>query len=124
MLCNVEVGTLVSEGSGTGARELFRMVQLQTLRFHVPVPESFVSSIKTGMEAKLVFDAHPGKTFEGQVSRTSNSVDPSSRTMLVEVRLPNPDGRLLPGMYAQVTFSLQQEAAPLLMPSNALLVRP
>jgi len=121
---NVEVGTLVSEGSGTGARELFRMVQLQTLRFHVPVPETFVTSIRQGLEAKLSFDAHPGKTFSGQVSRTSNSVDPASRTMLVEVRVPNPDGQLLPGMYAQVTFSLQQEAPPLLMPSNALLVRP
>jgi RND family efflux transporter MFP subunit len=100
------------------------MVQLQTLRFHVPVPESFVPSIKGGMEAKLSFDAHPGKSFAGKISRTSNSVDPASRTMLVEVRVPNPDGLLLPGMYAQVTFALQQEAPPLLMPSNALLVRP
>jgi RND family efflux transporter MFP subunit len=120
----VEVGTLVSEGSGANARELFRMVQLQSLRFHVPVPESFVPSIKGGMTATLSFDAHPGKSFEGQVSRFSNAVDPASRTMLVEVRVPNPDGRLLPGMYAQVTFKLRQEAPALLMPSNALLVRP
>jgi RND family efflux transporter MFP subunit len=121
---NVEVGTLVSEGSGAGARELFRMVQLQSLRFHVPVPENFVPSVKGGMAATLTFDAHPGKTFEGQVSRTSNAVDPASRTMLVEVRVQNPEGRLLPGMYAQVTFKLRQEAPALLMPSNALLVRP
>ena len=121
---NVEVGTLVSEGSGAAARELFRMVQIQTLRFHVPVPESFVTAIKGGMEAKLTFDAHPGKTFAGQVSRTSNAVDPGSRTMLVEVRVENGDGRLLPGMYAQVTFKLHAASVPLLMPSNALLVRP
>jgi RND family efflux transporter MFP subunit len=121
---NVEIGTLVSEGSQTGARELFRMVQLQTLRFHVPVPESFVPAMKAGLEAKLSFDAHPGKSFAGQVSRTANSVDPASRTMLVEVRVPNPDGLLLPGMYAQVTFSLHQASPILLMPSNALLVRP
>jgi len=121
---NVEVGMLVSEGSGAGTRELFRMVQLQSLRFHVPVPESIVPSIKGGMTAALTFDAHPGKTFEGQVSRTSNAVDPASRTMLVEVRVPNPDGRLLPGMYAQVTFRLRPESPALLMPSNALLVRP
>ena len=121
---NVELGTLVSEGSGSATRELFRMVQLETLRFHVPVPEGFVPSIKAGLEAKLTFDAHPGKTFAGQVSRTSNAVDPASRTMLVEVRVPNPDGRLLPGMYAQVTFALRQTSPPLLMPSNALLVRP
>ncbi len=121
---NVEVGTLVSEGSGSGARELFRMVQIQALRFHVPVPESFVPAIRTGMEASLTFEAHPGKTFAGQVSRTANAVDPASRTMLVEVRVANPDGRLLPGMYAQVTFKLRQATAPLLMPSNALIVRP
>jgi len=121
---NVEVGTLVSEGNGAGTRELFRMVQLQSLRFHVPVPESAVPSIKAGMTASLTFDAHPGKTFEGQVSRTSSAVDPASRTMLVEVRVANPDGRLLPGMYAQVTFRLRQESPLLLMPSNALLVRP
>jgi RND family efflux transporter MFP subunit len=121
---NVEVGTLVSEGSGAGARELFRMVQLQALRFHVPVPEGFVPSIKAGLEAKLTFDANPGKTFAGTVSRTSNAVDPASRTMLVEVRVPNPEGVLLPGMYAQVTFRLQLASVPLLMPSNALLVRP
>jgi RND family efflux transporter MFP subunit len=121
---NVEIGTLVSEGSGAGARELFRMVQLQSLRFHVPVPEGFVPSIRIGMEASLVFDAHPGKTFAGKVSRLSNAVDPASRTMLVEVRVPNPQGILLPGMYAQVTFAMQLAAPPLLMPSNALLVRP
>ena len=121
---NVEVGTLVSEGSGAGARELFRMVQLQSLRFHVPVPESFVPSIRVGMEASLAFDAHPGKAFPGQVSRTSSAVDPASRTMVVEVRVPNPEGRLLPGMYAQVTFKLHHESTPLLMPSNAMLVRP
>jgi len=121
---NVEIGTLVSEGSGTAARELFRMVQIQNLRFHVPVPEGFVPSIKAGLEATLTFDAHPGRTFAGKVSRTSNSVDAASRTMLVEVRVPNPDGILLPGMYAQVTFALHQGSPPLLMPSNALLVRP
>jgi len=121
---NVEIGTLVSEGSGAAARELFRMVQLQNLRFHVPVPEGFVPSIHIGLEATLTFDAHPGKTFAGKVSRTSNAVDVASRTMLVEVRVPNPDGVLLPGMYAQVTFALQQASPALLMPSNALLVRP
>lgn len=121
---NVEVGTLVSEGSGMQERQLFRMVQLQTLRFHVPVPETFVPSIQGGMAASLAFDAHPGRTFAGQVSRTSSAVDAASRTMLVEVRVPNPEGVLLPGMYAQVTFKLNQSAPALLMPSNALLVRP
>jgi RND family efflux transporter MFP subunit len=121
---NVEIGTLVSEGSGTAARELFRMVQIQNLRFHVQVPEGFVSSIRVGLEATLAFDAHPGKAFSGKVARTSNAVEAASRTMLVEVLVPNPDRVLLPGMYAQVTFGLRQAAPTLVMPSNALLVRP
>jgi RND family efflux transporter MFP subunit len=121
---NVEIGTLVSEGSGTGARELFRMVQIHSLRLHVPVPETFVPAIKIGMETPLSFGAWPGKTFTGKVSRISGAVEPSSRTLLVELRVPNEDGKLLPGMYAQVTFKLQREGAPLLMPSTALLVRP
>jgi RND family efflux transporter MFP subunit len=121
---NVEIGTLVSEGSSTGARELFRMAQIHALRFHVPVPESFLPSIKVGMEAKLEFDAYPKKPFDGQVSRTSSSVDPASRTLLVEVRVANPDSLLLPGMYAQVTFLLHSAAPTLLMTSNALLIRP
>lgn len=121
---SVEIGTLVSEGSGAAARELFRMVQIQNLRFHVQVPEGFVSSIRVGLEATLAFDAHPGKAFSGKVGRTSNAVDAASRTMLVEVLVPNPDRVLLPGMYAQVTFALRQAAPALLMPSNALLVRP
>lgn len=121
---NVEVGTLVSEGSGTGARELFLMVQEQTLRLHVPVPEPYAPSIHLGMETALSFGAYPGTAFTGKVSRMSGAVDPASRTRLVELLVPNADGRLLPGMYAQVTFKLHREAQPLLMPSNALLIRP
>jgi membrane fusion protein (multidrug efflux system) len=120
---NVEIGTLVSEGSGTGARELFLMVQVQSLRLHVPVPENFAPSIKPGMETGLTFGAYPGQTFSGQVSRLSGAIDPVSRTLLVELRVPNADGRLMPGMYAQVTFKMHRESQPLLMPSNALLIR-
>jgi RND family efflux transporter MFP subunit len=121
---NVEVGTLVSEGSGAGARELFLMVQEQTLRLHVPVPEPYAPSIHLGMETSLAFGAYPGAAFTGKVSRMSGAVDPASRTRLVELLVANADGRLLPGMYAQVTFKLHRDAQPLLMPSNALLIRP
>lgn len=123
-LRNVEVGTLVSEGSGTGARELFRMVQVQSLRLHVPVPESSVPSIKLGMDTTLSVGAYPGQMFGAKVSRISGAIDPASRTLLVELRVPNADGKLLPGMYAQVTFTLHRDRAPLLMASTALLVRP
>jgi RND family efflux transporter MFP subunit len=121
---NVEIGTLVSEGSGANARELFLMVQEKTLRLHVPVPEPYAPAVHVGMETALSFGAYPGQAFAGKVSRLSGAVDPASRTLLVELLVPNSDGRLLPGMYAQVTFHLHREAQPLLMPSNALLIRP
>jgi len=121
---NVEIGTLVSEGSGANARELFLMVQEKTLRLHVPVPEPYAPSIRTGMEPALTFGAWPGQTFHGKVSRLAGTVDAASRTMLAELLVPNADGRLLPGMYAQVTFTLHREVQPLLMASNALLIRP
>lgn len=121
---NCEIGTLVSEGSGANARELFLMVQEKTLRLHVPVPEPYAPAVHAGMETALSFGAYPGQTFVGKVSRLSGAVDPASRTLLVELLVPNSDGRLLPGMYAQVTFRLHRDAQPLLMPSNALLIRP
>jgi RND family efflux transporter MFP subunit len=121
---NVEIGTLVSEGSGTAARELFRMVQVQSLRLHVPVPEAYVTSVQPGMETPLAFGAWPGRKFTGTVTRISGAIDAASRTLLVELRVPNEDRRLLPGMYAQVTFKLTRESMPLLMASTALLVRP
>jgi RND family efflux transporter MFP subunit len=65
----------------------------------------------------------PGRTFAGTIARTANSLDPSSRTLLVEVQVPNPDGALMPGMYAQVDFSNSRANAPLLVPAEALMVR-
>jgi RND family efflux transporter MFP subunit len=100
------------------------MVQIHSLRLHVPVPENFAPAIKNGMDCSLAFGAYPGKAFTGKVSRSSGNIDVASRTLLVELRVPNEDGRLLPGMYATVTFKLQRGAQPLLMPSNALLIRP
>jgi len=120
---NVDVGTLVSEGSSASARELFRVAQVDSLRIFVHVPEASLASIRNGQAADIAFDAHPNRKFKGEVSRSAQAVDPASRTMLTEVRVPNPDRFLKPGMYAQVTFRLQRPEPPLLMPSSALILR-
>ncbi len=65
----------------------------------------------------------PGRQFTGTVARTANALDPTSRTLLVEVHVPNADGALLPGMYAQVDLSSARANPPLLVPSDALIVR-
>jgi RND family efflux transporter MFP subunit len=121
---SVDVGTLVTEGSSTSARELFRIVQVDSLRVFVNVPESSMSSIRQGLDVQVRFDAHPGRLWKGSVARTARASDPVSRMMLTEVSVPNPDGALSSGLYAQVTFQFQRPSPPLLVPANALILWP
>jgi RND family efflux transporter MFP subunit len=118
-LRNVDVGALVSAGSTL----LFRIAQMDTLRTYVNVPQSNASFIRQGQTASLRVSNLPGRVFTGAVARTADSLDPNSRTMLVEVHVSNRDGALLPGMYAQVSFSSPRSNPPLLLPSDALIVR-
>ncbi len=118
-LRNVDVGALVT----TGSTMLYRIAQTDTLRTYVNVPQTNASSIHAGQKALVSVTNLPGRTFTGTVARTANSLDPSSRTLLVEVQVPNPDGALMPGMYAQVDFSNSRANAPLLVPAEALMVR-
>ena len=118
-LRNVDVGALVS----TGSTLLFRIAQTATLRAYVNVPQANASFIRPGQAARLTVANLPGRFFVGAVARSSSSLDPSSRTLLVEVEVPNPDGALLPGMYAQVDLSNPRPNAPLLVPGDALVAR-
>ena len=118
-LRNVDVGALVS----TGNTLLFRIAQTGTLRTYLNVPQANATFVHTGQPARLRVSSFPGRTFRGNVARTANALDPASRTLLVEVQVPNADGALLPGMYAQVDLSDARTVAPLLVPSDALIVR-
>ena len=84
-------------------------------------------AVRVGQPARLTLPNLPGKTFPATVTRTADSLDPSSRTMLVEVQLPNSDGTLLPGMYARVdlrsTRAAEAGSATILIPGDALIVR-
>jgi RND family efflux transporter MFP subunit len=119
-LRNVDVGALVNIGSTM----LFRIAQTDTLRVYVNVPQSHANSIRTGQPAQITVANIPGRLFAGTVARTANSLDPSTRTMLVEVHVPNVDGALFPGMYAQVDLSSARAAPPLTVPSDALIMQP
>ncbi len=118
-LRNVDVGALVS----TGTTLLYRIAQLGTLRTYVNVPQDNANSVHTGQPALLALSNFPGRRFSGKVARTSNSLDPSSRTLLVEVDVPNSDGALFPGMYADVDLSAARPSPPLLVPAGALIIR-
>ena len=106
-----------------GGTLLFRIAQTSTVRTYVNVPQVNASSVRTGQPAQLRITNLPGRAFPGVVARTSNALDPANRTMLVEVHVPNPQGLLLPGMYAQVALSRSRANPPLLIPSDALVVR-
>jgi len=118
-LRNVDVGALVNAGSTL----LFRMAQMDTLRVYINVPQSYADSVRPGQPATLTVPNLPGRVFAGTVARTSEALDPTSRTLLVEVRVPNPDKALLPGMYAQVDLASARIDPPLVVPSDALIIR-
>jgi RND family efflux transporter MFP subunit len=117
-LRNVDVGALVSAGNTL----LFRIAQTGTLRTFVNVPQTNASSIHQGEGAELKVSNLPGRVFKGTVARTASSLDPASRTMLVEVQVPNADGALLPGMYASVQLDDARTSSPVLVPGDSLQV--
>ncbi|MGA2214886.1 MAG: efflux RND transporter periplasmic adaptor subunit [Bryobacteraceae bacterium] len=119
-LRNVDVGTLVN----TGSTLLFRIAQTNLLRTYLNVPQSSASDVRVGQSASLATPELPERKFSGAVTRTANALDPASRTLLVEVQVPNPEGKLLPGMYVEVDLHLPRKDPPLLIPSDTLSVRP
>jgi RND family efflux transporter MFP subunit len=118
-LRNLDAGALVNAGNTL----LFRIAQTGTLRTYVNVPQANAGLIRPGQTAHLSVSNLPGRQFSGAVARTAHALDPNSRTLLVEVHVPNADGALLPGMYAQVDLSSIRTNPPMLIPSEALIVR-
>jgi len=116
---NVDVGALVS----TGNTLLYRIAQTATLRTYVNVPQSSVSAVRVGQAAALRLADFPGRTFAGTVARTARALDPSSRTMLVEVDVPNADGSLLAGSFADVELIGSRANPPIVVPASALVFR-
>jgi len=117
-LRNTDIGQLISAGSGA---ELFRLAQTSPLRVYVRVPQTFAHAIINGQKATLTFQDLPGREFEATITRTSGAVDPSSRTLQVELQVPNPNGEILAGSYAQVRFSEDAAANVLTLADNALI---
>jgi len=118
-LRNVDAGVLVNEGNTL----LYRIAQTDRLRTYLNVPQADAGSVRVGQQAVLVVPDLPGHGFPGLVTRTANALDPATRTLLVEVQVPNPGALLMPGMYAQVDLSIPRKDPPLLIPGDTLVVR-
>ena len=122
---NVDLGNLINAGNGgASVKEMFDLAQTNPLRVYVSVPQSNATAMHAGLKACLELSEYPGKQFCGQVVRTSDAVDPGTRTMLTEVDVPNPTGTLLQGEFAQVHFDAKLSGQRITLPINALLFRP
>jgi RND family efflux transporter MFP subunit len=120
---NVDTGTLINAGNGGASQQLFFLAQTDPLRVYVSVPETYAPSIHAGLSAYLELTQYPGQKFQGKVVRTAEAIDPGTRTLLTEVDVPNHDGALLPGGYAQAHLQVKVTGARLVVPVNALLFR-
>jgi len=118
---NVDPGALINSGS-TG-KQLFDLARVDPLRVFANVPQSYSPAIKVGMPGYLVLQEFPTQKFTGTVARTADAIDPATRTLLTEVDVPNPDGRLLPGSFGELHFKTTVNAAKLTIPVNAMLFR-
>jgi RND family efflux transporter MFP subunit len=120
---NTDIGALVQAGDNSGPKELFHMAAIQTLRVYVAVPETYAALVRNREQAKLTLDAFPGETLTGTIVRNADAIDATTRTLNVEVDVPNPTGRLLPGAYAFVHLRVPPHPGSVTIPSNALLFR-
>jgi len=120
---NIDVGALVDAGANSTGKELFHLASTATLRTYVSVPEIYSRAAKPGVSAYLTLSEFPGRRFHGVVIRNANSIDPASRTLLVEVDVKNPTGELLPGSYVSVHLKLPSKVRAVTVPSNTLLFR-
>ena len=120
---SIDTGSLISSGSQTGVTQMFSIGQSDTVRVFTNVPQTNSVGLKKGQVVKVAIRELPGQTFNGIVTRTSDSIDPGTRTLLVEVDLKN-DGRILPGMYATALLDVREGGAgPVMLPANALVIR-
>jgi RND family efflux transporter MFP subunit len=118
---NFDAGALIS---ATNARELFRVEQIDRLRVFVNVPQTYAMQVRNRQEAELFVRDVPGmadKPFKGTVARSAEAIDPSTRTMRVEIDVPNPDRTLKSGTYGQVKFKIRLDQPPMVVPTSALV---
>ncbi len=117
---NIDIGSLVAADATSGT-PLFAIAHDNVLRVQVHVPQDVALQLKPGMEATLDVPEIPGRSFKGKVARTANSLDPNTRTLLIEADIDNPDRTLSPGLYGTVHFMVPRPNPVIVVPSSALI---
>jgi RND family efflux transporter MFP subunit len=115
-----DTGTLLQAGtSNAGSMAVVKLAQVDTLRLRLPVPENLAGFVHVGDSAQIRVQA-TGAQLTGKIVRTTGELDLATRTLQVEVDLPNADGKLTPGMYAEVTLRIQRSGNALTIPVEAV----
>jgi RND family efflux transporter MFP subunit len=117
---NIDIGQLIDTGTN---RELFHLQALNVLRVYTNVPQAYANTVKRGDKIDLTFDGFPGRTFQGNLVRTADAIDPVSRTLLVEIDVDNREHQLLPGALAEVHFKTPPVGPTFVVPVSALIFR-
>jgi len=120
---NTDIGQLIDSGSGGAAREMFHIQSTRVLRVYINVPQQYSQAAKPGLSADLTLAEFPGRKFKGELVRTANAIQQSSRTLLVEVDVNNATGELLPGGYTEVHLKLPETVPTFILPVNTLIFR-
>ena len=120
---NVDVGDLVNAGNGGTGQALFAVAQVDPLRLYVYVPQAYAHQINIGDAVTVTLAERGGEQYRGTVARTARAIDTVTRTMQVEIRVPNPGNSLIAGSYVQVTLPINVDARALVVPTNVLLFR-
>jgi len=130
---NIDVGQLITATGGTttagtgtivGNKEMFDVAAIRTLRVFVNVPQIYAPDARNGVLATLTLPQYPGRKFEGKLVRSSDAVDPATRTLLAEVDVNNASGELLPGSYTEVHLHTSKAVPALVVPVSALILEP
>lgn len=119
---NTDIGALINAGQSSG-NALFRVADLSKLRVYVLVPQPYAAATRPGIGAALSFAEHPGERYPATVVRTANALDPTLRTLQVELQVDNSKGTLFPGSYTDVHFKVPGSGETLRLPANTLLFR-
>ena len=117
----VDTGALIRAGGNASA--LFDLAQTTTLRVQVNVPQAYLRDVAIGSSVQIQVAEYPDRRFDGKVLRTSGAFEPTTRTLLTEIEVPNSDGALFPGIHVDVQLALAQANPPLVIPATAVITR-
>lgn len=120
---NVDNGSLINAGSTTSSVELFHIADRHKLRVYVQVPQTYAIALKPGFEAEISFSEYPGEDFTAKLTDVAGAFDPTTRTLLLQFQLDNPNGKLLSGGFAEARMKLPVAGNNIKLPVNVLLFR-